>query len=107
MKRYGMMIRLKAEKKEEYIKLHAAVWPEVLAILSEHHIKNYSIFLKDDLLFGYFEYHGNNYEKDMQQISEHETTKRWWQHTIPCQEPLSTRKPNEWWASMQEVFHLE
>lgn len=107
MKRYGMVIRLKHDKITEYKKLHAAVWPEVLAILSEHHIKNYSIFLKDDLLFSYFEYHGIDYEKDMQHIADHETTQRWWRCTIPCQEPLASRQPNEWWASMQEVFHLE
>jgi L-rhamnose mutarotase len=107
MKRYGMVIQLKPEKIEEYKKLHAAVWPEVIAILTKHHIKNYSIFLKDDLLFGYFEYHGDNYEKDMQSIADDETTQRWWDHTIPCQEPLVTRQSHEWWASMQEVFHME
>jgi hypothetical protein len=30
MKRYGMVIKVKPEKFEEYKKLHAAVWPEVL-----------------------------------------------------------------------------
>ena len=50
MTRYGMVIQLKPEKIEEYKKLHQHVWPEVLAILSKYHIKNYSIFLKDNLL---------------------------------------------------------
>ena len=30
MKRYGMVINVKPEKIEEYKKLHAAVWPDVL-----------------------------------------------------------------------------
>jgi L-rhamnose mutarotase len=25
----------------------------------------------------------------------------------PMQEPLSTRKDGEWWAEMEEVFHLD
>jgi L-rhamnose mutarotase len=25
----------------------------------------------------------------------------------PMQEPLSTRKQGEWWAEMEEVFHLD
>ena len=30
MQRYGMLIKVKPEKLEEYKRLHAAVWPEVL-----------------------------------------------------------------------------
>ena len=26
---------------------------------------------------------------------------------MPCQAPLATRKAGEWWAEMDEVFHLE
>lgn len=107
MKRVAMMIHLKPDKVAEYIKLHVQVWPDVLEILSRHNIKNYSIFLKDNLLFGYLEYHGQDYAADMQQIAAYETTQRWWKLTEPCQEPLSTRKENEWWSIMQEVFHLE
>jgi L-rhamnose mutarotase len=25
----------------------------------------------------------------------------------PMQEPLPTRKEGEWWATMEEVFHLD
>jgi len=25
----------------------------------------------------------------------------------PMQEPLATRKEGEWWAEMEEVFHLD
>lgn len=107
MKRYGMMIQLKPDKIEEYKKLHSEVWPDVMAILSKHHVKNYSIFLKDHTLFGYLEYHGHDYEADMQQVANDETTQRWWQHTAPCQEPIPTRNEGEWWALMQEVFYME
>lgn len=107
MKRYGMVIHIKPEKVEEYKRLHQQVWPEVLSILSKHHIKNYSIFLKDHLLFGYLEYHGNNYAEDMKNIANEEVTQRWWQLTVPCQAPLSTAEKGEWWSLMQEVFHLE
>jgi L-rhamnose mutarotase len=107
MTRYGMVIQLKPEKIEEYKKLHQHVWPEVLAILSKYHIKNYSIFLKDNLLFGYLEYHGNDYADDMKKIANEEVTKRWWKLTDPCQESLSTSGKGEWWSLMEEVFHLE
>ena len=56
MQRMGMVIGLKAgARSTEYKRLHAAVWPEVLAMISACHISNYSIFLKEpeNLLFGY------------------------------------------------------
>lgn len=107
MKRYAMMIRLKSDKIAEYKKLHAEVWPDVLLKLTQHQVRNYSIFLKDNLLFAYLEYHGDDYDRDMNMIAQDAATKRWWQLTIPCQEPLETRAQGEWWAMMQEVFHLE
>lgn len=106
MKRYGMVIHILPDKINEYKTLHQHVWPEVLNILSTYHIKNYSIFLKDHLLFGYLEYHGNNYEEDMKQIANEEVTQRWWKLTAPCQKPFSTAKKDEWWSLMEEVFHI-
>ncbi|QTH43343.1 L-rhamnose mutarotase [Cohnella sp. LGH] len=64
--RYGSLIRVKEDKLEEYKRLHAKVWPDVLRMIKECHIKNYSI-----------------------------------------QQPLETRAEGEWWASMEEVFHLD
>ena len=60
MKRMGMLLRLKPEAIESYKEYHAAVWPEVLDMISECNVRNYSIYLKDDYLFGYFEYHGSD-----------------------------------------------
>ena len=67
MQRMGMLIGVKPEKLCEYKKLHSAVWPEVLAQISKSNIRNYSIFLREpeNLLFGYLEYHGADFEKDI------------------------------------------
>ena len=61
MQRMGMVIGIKAEHIAEYKRLHAAVWPEVLAMISKCNIRNYTIFLREpeNLLFGYWEYHGD------------------------------------------------
>jgi len=34
-------------------------------------------------------------------------TQEWWSVMIPLQKPLSTRAAGEWWADMEEVFHLD
>ena len=101
------MIGIKPDKIAEYKRLHAVVWPGVLEELTKHHIKNYSIFLHNNVLFGYLEYHGNDYDADMAAIAAAEITKKWWQETEPCQEPLADRRVGEWWSPMEQVFHME
>jgi L-rhamnose mutarotase len=107
MKRYGMTIRIKAGCSEAYRKYHAAVWPEVLKMITACNIQNYSIFGKDDWLFSYFEYTGEDFEGDMAKMAAHAKTQEWWVVIGPMQEPLKTRKTGEWWAEMEEVFHLD
>jgi L-rhamnose mutarotase len=112
MKRYGMVIGLQAEKLDEYKQLHAAVWPAVLQKISECHIQNYSIYLRqfDDgrhYLFSYFEYVGTDFAADMANIAADPTTQQWWAVCKPCQQPLANRAPDEWWSGMEEVFHLD
>jgi L-rhamnose mutarotase len=107
MQRMSMVIGLETTKVEEYRRLHAAVWPEILALISDCNITNYSIFLKEpeNLLFGYWEYVGTDFDADMTKMAAHPKNKEWWSVCMPCQKPLSTRKDGEWWAMMEEVFH--
>jgi len=107
MQRYGSVIRVKPEKLEEYKQLHANVWPGVVKMIKECNIQNYSIFHKDGYLFSYMEYVGEDYEADMAKMAADPTTQEWWSVCGPCQERLETRKKGEWWASMEEVFHVE
>nr|WP_319384659.1 L-rhamnose mutarotase [uncultured Roseibium sp.] len=109
MQRMGMMIGLEQEKVAEYKRLHADVWPGVLKMISDCNIRNYSIFLKEpeNTLFGYWEYHGEDFAADAAKMAADPETQRWWDVCMPCQKPLETRKDGEWWAMMEEVFHLD
>ena len=107
MKRYGQIIGVKPEHFEEYKKYHAAVCPEVLKMITLCNIRNYSIFHKDNQLFAYFEYHGTDFAADMAKMAADPTTQKWWSVMDPMQQPVSTRKEGEWWANMEEVFHLD
>jgi L-rhamnose mutarotase len=107
MKRYGSVIRVRPEKFEEYQRYHAQVWPGVLNMITKCNIRNYSIYHKDGYLFGYFEYHGADYQADMAKMAADPTTQKWWAVMEPMQQPLETRAPGEWWAEMEEVFHLD
>ena len=105
--RVATVIRLKPEHEDEYRRLHRAAWPEVLAALKRAHVRNYSIFLRDGLLFSYLEYDGADYAADMAAIAADEATRRWWQLTDPCQQPVESAAPGEWWAPAEEVFHVD
>jgi L-rhamnose mutarotase len=107
MKRYGSVIKVNPEKIEIYKKLHANPWPEINAMIKKCNIQNYSIYLKDGFLFSYFEYVGSDYESDMAKMAADPMTQKWWDECKPCQIPLETRKEGEWWADMEEVYHLD
>lgn len=110
--RYGSVLGVKQEKLAEYKKLHAAVWPEILNMIEQCNIRNYSIYLHqlDDgnyYLFSYFEYIGDDFKSDMARMAADPMTQKWWDLCEPCQIPLKNRKEGEWWATMEEVFHSD
>jgi L-rhamnose mutarotase len=107
LKRYGQVIGIRPEAIAEYKRIHAAVWPDVLKQIKASKLSNYSIFLKEpeNLMFAYYEYHGDDYEADMAAMAADPRTQEWWAICKPMQAPLDTRKEGEWWAEMEEVFH--
>ncbi len=112
MQRYGMVIGLKEDKIEEYKRLHAAVWPDVLKMISDCHLRNYVIYLRrmpDGMyyLFSHFEYVGNDFDADMAKMAADPVTQAWWAECKPCQQPLPGLDADAWWAPMEEVFYVE
>ena len=107
MQRMGMVIGLQSDKVAEYKALHAAVWPEILSLISDCNVTQYSIFLKEpeNLLFGTWTYVGDDFAADMAKMAADPRNREWWAVCMPCQKPLETRKEGEWWAMMDEVFH--
>ena len=105
MKRYGMAVKIKPENLDEYKRLHADVWPDVLKMIGECNIRNYSIYHKDGMMFSYFEYVGEDFDADMAKMAADPTTQRWWDVCKPLLDPLETRVAGEFWAGMEEVFH--
>jgi L-rhamnose mutarotase len=83
------------------------VWPGVLERIAKSSIKNYSVFHKEGWLFSYFEYWGDDFDADMRLMAADPDTRRWWAIMEPMQDPLPSRAPGEWWARMEEVFHLD
>lgn len=109
MIRIGQVIGLNPQEMEEYKKLHSDVWAGVLAKIHECGIRNYTIFLREPemLMFAYMEYHGDDWDADMAKMAADPETQRWWAINKPKQVPLESRAEGEWWASMDEIFHVD
>ena len=85
----------------------------VLEMIEKCHIQNYSIFLgeikpEEYYLFAYFEYTGDDLEKEVEEKMENDPiTRDWWAQTDPLQYKLITAEEGEWWHTMEEVFHTD
>lgn len=65
IKRIGSVIGVKPDQIAEYERIHADVWPGVLATLKRANVTKFSIFRHENMLFSYMEYSGSDYKSDM------------------------------------------
>jgi L-rhamnose mutarotase len=106
-KRIGMVIGIKPEKIDEYKELHADSNPGVRDLLTMANIESFSIFLHqfDDgryYLFGYYEYTGTDFEKDMAELAQKERNVAWLKVCDPMQIPFEGQKS---WSVMEQVYY--
>lgn len=106
MTRHLQLVGVRPEKRDEYLALHAAVWPQVEETITAAHLENYSIFIHGDLLIAYFEYTGDDFDADLASIAAHPVTQEWWKHTDPCQRALPEAAAGAIWTDATEVWHL-
>ena len=108
---FGQIGRLKPECIEEYRRLHEVDvyterWAGVLALIRDCNLQNYSIFIEDDVVFGYYEYTGTDYEADMAKMAADPLNKEWWGHTRPCFTKYNADKQEAFYTDMQQIFYL-
>jgi len=107
IKRVGMLIKLKPQYIEEYKALHADTNPGVRDLLVKANMRNFSIFLHqlDDgnyYEFGYYEYHGDDFEADMAKLAKEDRNIEWLKVCDPMQVPLDGY---DGWAEMEQVYY--
>jgi L-rhamnose mutarotase len=110
IRRFASVTGLKPEMATRYSELHSNPWPGVSQIISQCHIRNYSIHVQEiggkPYLFAYFEYTGEDFDADMARMAADPETRRWWSETDPCQEPLPEAAAlGKIWTETREVFY--
>ena len=107
MKRVGFLLKVKADKIDDYIKQHEAVWPEMLDALRRTGWQNYSLFMREDgLLFGYFET-PESFQSALDGMAREEINARWQEFMAPYFEGLGGAHADQNMIELTEVFHLE
>lgn len=99
-------LKVKADRREEYIARHAEVWKDMLLALSETGWRNYSLFLDDDgLLIGYFE--TEDLDAALAGMDSFEVNARWQREMAEFFEELGEATPDRGFHRLVEVFNLE
>lgn len=105
--RFGMVCRVRPEMRDEYLALHSAVWPGVEKTIADCGIRNFTIYVLGDVLFGYYEYVGHDYEADQARMAKDPITQEWWARTAPCQAPFESGADEPNWQIMTEAWHQD
>jgi len=90
--------------REEYIKRHGAIWPELVTLLKNEGIGNYSIFYDEETnyLFAYQEQSGSASSQD---LGTTEIVKKWWKYMADIMETNPDNSPVS--VPLEQVFFLE
>ena len=105
IKRVGMVVGLNPENIEEYKRLHTDGYSGVRDLLTKYNMRNFSIFLTEiegkRYEFGYYEYTGEDFEKDMAELAKEPRNIEWLKVCDPMQIPLEGETG---WREMERVY---
>ncbi|MGW2836323.1 L-rhamnose mutarotase [Streptomyces sp. NPDC001493] len=105
MQRVCFLLKVRAERIEEYRRRHQPVWAEMRAALTGAGWHNYSLFLREDgLLVGYLE--TPDFEKARAAMDATEVNARWQAEMADFFEALDGQAPDAAMRPLTEVFHL-
>ncbi|MHC5904497.1 L-rhamnose mutarotase [Streptomyces sp. S6] len=105
MQRVCFLLKVRADRLDEYRERHTQVWPEMLAALSATGWRNYSLFLREDgLLVGYLE--TDDFAAAQAGMEAADVNARWQAEMAPFFESLDGARPDEAMKPLTEVFHL-
>ena len=88
----------------EYRRRHNPIWPELAAILKDHGVHSYSIYLDPQtrFLFAYAEIED---EEKWKSVAQTEICRKWWAHMKEVMPSNGDDSPLS--RDLTEVFHLE
>ncbi|HWV73421.1 MAG TPA: L-rhamnose mutarotase [Pseudosphingobacterium sp.] len=103
MGKIAFRMKLMPGFQEEYKRRHDALWPEIKALLKEHGVADYTIFLDEEtnILFA-VQQQG---ESSSQDLGEYAIIKKWWAYMADIMETNADNSPVS--TPLKMVFHLD
>jgi L-rhamnose mutarotase len=104
MEKYAFKMQLNPGMEAEYRKRHDEIWPDLVVLLKEAGIRDYSIHLdpETNILFGVL------WREDghtMDDLPNHPVMRKWWAHMADV---MATKPDNEPVATpLTTVFHMD
>lgn len=104
MERAAFKMKLIKGKEEEYRKRHDDIWPELVSLLREQGISDYSIFLDEETgtLFGVQKVSGLSGSQD---LGMNPVVCKWWDYMADIMEVNPDNSPVT--IPLKEVFYLK
>ncbi len=101
--RYAFRMKLHPGQEAEYRRRHDEIWPELVDLLHEAGISDYSIWLDEEthILFGVLT---RTALHEMSDLPDHPVMKRWWAHMVDIMETNPDNSPNS--SELKLVFHM-
>jgi L-rhamnose mutarotase len=103
MQRYAFRMRLNAGMEAEYARRHDEIWPELVDLLHDAGISDYSIYLDREtrLLFGVLTLSADH---GMDDLPQSPVMQRWWAHMADIMEVAADNAPLA--VPLVPLFHM-
>jgi L-rhamnose mutarotase len=104
MEKIAFKMKMTPGMKEEYIKRHDEIWPELKQLLKDAGVSDYTIFLDEEtnILFGVQKASG---EEGSQDLGKTEIVQKWWKHMADIMDTNPDNSPVT--VPLEKVFHMD
>lgn len=104
MQKHAFKMRLHQGCEDEYRRRHDEIWPELVALLKDAGISDYSIHLdrETNILFAVL---WRSDDHQMDDLPTHDVMKKWWAHMADIMDSHSDNEPVV--TDLETVFHMQ
>lgn len=104
MEKHAFKMRLNQGCEDEYRRRHDEIWPELVSLLKDAGISDYSIHLdrETNILFGVL---WRSEDHQMDDLPAHDVMKKWWAHMADIMVSHSDNEPVV--TDLATVFHMQ
>jgi L-rhamnose mutarotase len=105
MKKVAFKMKLFPGKKDEYIRRHEEIWPELMQLLKDNGISDYSIYLDEETNILFAVQMVDESAMSSQDLGQNPIVQKWWEQNVDIMETNPDNSPVS--IPLTEVFHMD